>query len=84
MGMQLSDWVENIGKGEIACTSNFFFSHNVIKSCLLLMRQNKYLSSSGLDKSWSLQCQINLTDIVSLENNTQIVLILTLYRTTKL
>ena len=28
-------------------TSNFFFSHNVFKSWLLLMRQNKYLWSKG-------------------------------------
>ena len=28
--------------------SNFFFSHNVIKSCLLLMGQNEYLWSKGL------------------------------------
>ena len=28
--------------------SNFFFSHNVFKSCLLLMRQNQYLWSKGL------------------------------------
>ena len=40
-GIKLSDLVENIvGKEEIALTSNFFFSHNVFKSCLLLMRQN--------------------------------------------
>ena len=28
--------------------SNFSFSHNVFKSCLLLMRQNEYLWSRGL------------------------------------
>ena len=28
--------------------SNFSFSHNVFKSCLLLMRQNEYLWSKGL------------------------------------
>ena len=27
-------------------TSNFFFTHNVFKSCLLLMHQNEYLWSS--------------------------------------
>ena len=32
-------------------TSNFFFSHNVFKSCLLLMRQNEYLWSKGLSTS---------------------------------
>ena len=37
MGKQLSDWVENIvGKEEIA-------DYNVFLSCLLSMRQNKYL-----------------------------------------
>ena len=36
MGIQCSDWVENIvGKEEIA---RYEFSHNVFKSCLLLMR----------------------------------------------
>ena len=29
-------------------SSNFSFSHNVFKSCLLLMRQNEYLWSKGL------------------------------------
>ena len=29
-------------------TSNIFFSHNVFKSCLLLMYQNEYLWSKGL------------------------------------
>ena len=32
--------VENIfEKKKLLITSNFFFSHNVFKSCLLLMRQ---------------------------------------------
>ena len=50
MGMQLSDWVENfVGKGQIAQNKQFFsFSHNVFKSCLLLMRYNEYLWSKGL------------------------------------
>ena len=54
-GVQLSDCGENIvRKAEIAChkkllvTSNFLFTHNVFKSCLLLMRQNEYLWSKGL------------------------------------
>ena len=44
-GIQLSDWVENIaGNGEIARYEHFFsFSHNVFKSCLVSMRQKKYL-----------------------------------------
>ena len=49
MGIQLSYRVENIvGKGEIALTSNFFFSPNVFKSSLLLMHQNEYVWSKGL------------------------------------
>ena len=37
-----------MGKEELLVTSNFSFSHNVCKSCLLLMRQNKSLWSKGL------------------------------------
>ena len=49
MGIQSSDWVENIvEKGEIARYKNFSLSHDVFKSCLLLMRQNEYLRSKGL------------------------------------
>ena len=50
IGIQLTDWVENIaGKEEIAPYNKFlFFSHNVFKSCLLLLRQNEYLWSKGL------------------------------------
>ena len=34
-GIQLSDWVEILWeKEELLVTSNFFFSHNVFKSCL--------------------------------------------------
>ena len=37
-GVQLSDCVENIvEKGELLVGSNFFYSRNVFKSCLLLM-----------------------------------------------
>ena len=35
-------------KKKLLVTSNFFFSHNVFKSCLLLMRQNEYLWSKGI------------------------------------
>ena len=65
MGIQLSDRIGNIvGRGEIACyeqekllvMSNFSFSHNVFKSCLLLMRQNEYLWSTGLSV-----CSANLS-----------------------
>ena len=45
----VSDLVGNIvGKKKLLITSNFFFSHNVFKSCLLLMRQNEYIWSKGL------------------------------------
>ena len=40
-----------MGKGEIASHKHFFFSHNVFKSCLLLMHQSEYLRSKGL-KFW--------------------------------
>ena len=49
---QLSNRVESIvEKEEIALTSNFFFSHNVFKSCLFVMCQNEYLWSKGLSLS---------------------------------
>ena len=35
-------------KEKLLVTSNFSFSHNVFKSCLLLMRQNEYQWSKGL------------------------------------
>ena len=35
-------------KEKLLVTSNFSFSHNVFKSCLLLMCQNEYLWSNGL------------------------------------
>ena len=35
-------------KEKLLVTSNFSFSQNVSKSCLLLMRQNEYLWSRGL------------------------------------
>ena len=35
-------------KEKLLVTSNFSFSHNVFKSCLLLMCQNEYLWSKGL------------------------------------
>ena len=43
------DRVENIvGKGEIACTSNFSFSHNVFKRLLSQRRQKVSLCGNGL------------------------------------
>ena len=58
-GVQLSHSVENIvGKEEIACYEQFlFFSHNVFKSCLLLMRQNKYLCHKGLRENAPFPCK---------------------------
>ena len=35
-------------KDKLLVTSNFSFSHNVFKSCLLFMHQNEYLWSKGL------------------------------------
>ena len=62
MGMQLSDRVKNIvGKGEIALTSNFSFSYNVFKSCLLLIRQNEYRWSKGLKLHRETQCIVKVS-----------------------
>ena len=49
MGIQISDSEEkSVGKGEIAPYEQFLtFSHNVFKSCLLLLCQNEYLWSKG-------------------------------------
>ena len=49
--MGYNDLIEQktlLEKEKLLVTSNFFFSHNVFKSCLLLMRQNDYLWSKGL------------------------------------
>ena len=35
-------------KEKLLVTSNIFYSYNVFKSCLLLIRQNEYLRSKGL------------------------------------
>ena len=44
MGIELSDWVENIvGKEKLLITSNFSFSNKLFKSCLLLMQYNTLL-----------------------------------------
>ena len=44
------DRVENIvGRGEIACTSNFSFSHNVFKKLLSQRRQKVSLCGNGLN-----------------------------------
>ena len=49
MAISVLDRVENIvGKGEIACTSNFSFSHNVFKRLLSQMRQTVSLCGNGL------------------------------------
>ena len=44
----LSEWKTLWEKEKLLVTSNFFFSHNVFKSCLYLMRQNEYLWSKEL------------------------------------
>ena len=36
-------------KEKLLIVSNFSFSHNVFKSCLLLMHQNGYLCNKGLN-----------------------------------
>ena len=49
MIISVFDRVENIvGKGEIACTSNFSFSHNVFKRLLSQSRQKASLYGNGL------------------------------------
>ena len=49
MIISVFDIVENIvGKGEIACTSNFSFSHNVFKRLLSEIRQKVSLCWNGL------------------------------------
>ena len=48
-GRKLSKWVENtLGKGEIALTSNFSFSHSVFKRLVSQGRQKVSLSGNGL------------------------------------
>ena len=39
---------------KLLVTSNFFYSHNVFKSCLLLMGQNEYLWSKVLRRNLDL------------------------------
>ena len=49
MGIQLSDWVENIvGKGEIARYEQFLIFLQCFQKLSLLIRQNQYLRSKGL------------------------------------
>ena len=49
MIISVFDRVENIvGKGEIACTSNFPFSHNVLKWLLSQTRENVSLCGNGI------------------------------------
>ena len=54
MRIQLSDRVEALlEKEKLLVTSNFSFSQNVCKSCLVLMNQNEYLWNKGLStKPW--------------------------------
>ena len=49
MVISVFERVENmVGKGEIACTSNFSFSHNVFKRLLSQRCQNVSLCGNGL------------------------------------
>ena len=50
MKISVFDRVENIvGKGEIACTSNFSFAYIVFKGLLFQTRQKASLSRNGLN-----------------------------------
>ena len=50
MIISVFDRVENIvGRGEIACTSSFSFSHNVFKRLLTQRRQKVSLCGNGLN-----------------------------------
>ena len=51
MGIQLYliEWKTWWEKEKLFVTSNFSFCHNVFKSCLLLMHQNEYIWSKGLN-----------------------------------
>ena len=52
MIISVFDGVENIvGKGEIACTSNFSFSHNIFKRLLSQPLQNVSLCGNGLTRA---------------------------------
>ena len=54
MIISVFDRVENvIGKGEIACTSNFSFSHNVFQRLLSQTRQNLSYCGNGLMTGFS-------------------------------
>ena len=50
MGIQVSAWVENVGKEEIARYEQILLFPQVFKNCLLLMHWNEYLWSKGLIK----------------------------------
>ena len=61
MGMRLPDSVETLWeKKKLLVTSNLSFSHNVFKSCLLLMCQNEYLWSKGLKQRYKDQTERNV------------------------
>ena len=44
---------ENVGKEEIACTSNFFFSHNVFKRLLSQTGEKVSMCGNGLSPAFS-------------------------------
>ena len=60
----LIEWKTLWEKEKLLIMSNFSFSHNVLKSCLLLMRQNEYLWSKGLTLSLMMMTQEALVDSV--------------------
>ena len=61
MIISVYDKVENsVGKGEIACTSNFSFSNNVFKKILSQTRQKVSLQGNGLRSHISYQVIIQI------------------------
>ena len=59
MVISVFDRVENIvGKGGIACTSSFFFSHNVFKKHLSQTCQKASLRGNGLNTLQNVICNL--------------------------
>ena len=76
------DMVENmVGKGEIACTSNFSFSHNVSKRLLSQMRQKVSLCGNGL-KCGMFSCSIQDIQLLCQTETTALFLLLSKHFTT--
>ena len=71
MIISVFDRVENIvGKGEIACTSNFSFSHNVFKRLLSETHQKVSLCGNGLnDGNWSSSTEYTISALYCIDNH---------------